>query len=485
MKTTKWRLFIFITVVVISFSGCAHNRSQVQSFDAMDTKPEHHTDTGFQNHPYVETAAPKGFLFYLRRVWGSIFTPNVPEGHNLSEEESIQLLNSIEGDRISWLGHATFLIKINGKTILTDPFLSEYASPISWAGPRRYVEPGISLENLPPIDIVIISHSHYDHLDEKTISGLKDKDGINVLVPLGLGSFFVEQGYKKVQELDWWDSVSLDGIKLTSLPAVHDSARTLTDQDQTLWASWSIESDENNILFIGDSGYSNAVYSSIGEKFEPFDYAILPIGAYEPRSLMWMSHITPEEAVSIGIDVQAKTIIGSHWGTISSLSDEPPFEPPIRFRKSALDNGFTMDNIWIMKVGETRPILRELIMQTKISELGQLAITVDNVANSLSFYRDILGLPFLFSPNEDLAFLQCGSTRLMLSCPQGAGEVGKNSIPYFKVTDIEMFYQTAVERGATKEREPQLAAQMPDHELWIGFLKDPDGNLVALMEEKR
>lgn len=124
-------------------------------------------------------------------------------------------------------------------------------------------------------------------------------------------------------------------------------------------------------------------------------------------------------------------------------------------------------------------------MDAKITELAQLAITASNVDTSLVFYRDLLGLKFLFAPNANLAFLQCGATRIMLSTPQGAGEVGKNSIPYFKVQNIEAFYRAVVAKGATPEREPQLAAKMPDHDLWIGFLKDPDANLVALMEEKR
>ena len=346
-------------IIIIALSGCSYQLPHDTAHHVMGIKPDHHTAKGFRNHPFVETAAPKGIAFYLRRVWGSIFRPNVPDGHALPEAESIRLLNAIRGDRISWLGHATFLIKLNGKTILTDPFLSEFASPISWAGPRRYVHPGISMANLPPIDVLIISHSHYDHLDDKTISGLKNKEEMHVFVPLGLGSFFVERGYKNVAELDWWHSVSLDGMKLTALPAVHDSARSLNDQDETLWASWAIESSTCRILFVGDSGYSNEIYSRIGKSFNSFDFAILPIGAYEPRKLMWMSHVTPEEAISIGIDVQAKTLIGSHWGTISSLSDEPPFEPPIRFRKSALVNGFSKDAIWIMQVGETRSILLE------------------------------------------------------------------------------------------------------------------------------
>lgn len=122
---------------------------------------------------------------------------------------------------------------------------------------------------------------------------------------------------------------------------------------------------------------------------------------------------------------------------------------------------------------------------SNISKIGQLAITVSDVGEALKFYRDTLGLSFLFSPSHELAFLQCGETRIMLTCPQGAGEVGKNSISYFSVTELESFFEQAVHLGANVEREPQLAAQMPDHELWIGFLKDPDGNIVGLMEEKR
>jgi predicted enzyme related to lactoylglutathione lyase len=124
-------------------------------------------------------------------------------------------------------------------------------------------------------------------------------------------------------------------------------------------------------------------------------------------------------------------------------------------------------------------------MDSRTTSLGQLALTVSNIQQALEFYRDIIGLEFLFAPTENLAFLQAGETRIMLSTPQGAGEAGKNSIPYFKVVQVEEFYETALAKGATKERTPQLAAKMPDHDLWIGFLKDPEGNLVGLMEEKR
>ncbi len=121
-----------------------------------------------------------------------------------------------------------------------------------------------------------------------------------------------------------------------------------------------IESPERRVFFVGDTGYSKSIYSRIGEKYGSFDYAIVPIGAYEPRKLMWMSHVTPEEAVSIGSDVRANTLIASHWGTVSSLSDEPPFEPPKRFKKSGADNGFYERDLWIMKVGETRSLVNEI-----------------------------------------------------------------------------------------------------------------------------
>ena len=319
--------------------------------------PKHHTSVGYQNYPFVETAAPKGLLFYLRRVWGSVFVPDIPDGHTLSERESIELLVSIESDSITWLGHASFLIRVANKTILTDPFLSKYASPVSWAGPTRLVASPLPINSLPSIDIVIVSHNHYDHLDDETVSNLKNKDDIHIVVPLGLKPFFIERGYSKVTELDWGQSVSVEGIEMTAEPAVHDSARSIADHNETLWASWVINSAQQRILFIGDTGYSGSIFKNLGDKYGSFDYAILPIGAYEPRELMWMSHTTPEEAVSIGIDVRAKTLIASHWGTVSSLSDEPMFSAGIRFKQSAADKGLSNNELWTMKVGETRPLL--------------------------------------------------------------------------------------------------------------------------------
>lgn len=348
--------FISIFLLFVALVACSSTSSESSKEISLDNKPSHHTSSGYQNDPFVETASSKGIFFYMRRAWDSIFIPKTPDGHVLTELESIQLLNSIDSDRITWLGHASFLIKTSGVTILTDPFLSKFASPVSWAGPKRFVDLPISINKLPPIDIVIVSHNHYDHLDDKTVRKLENKNSIHVVVPLGLKSFFTERGYSKVTELDWGQSVSVEGIEITAESAVHDSARSTSDRNKTLWASWVIESSQKRILFIGDTAYSETIFNLVGDKYDSFDFAILPIGAYEPRELLWMSHITPEEAVTIGIDVRAKTLIASHWGTISSLSDEPIFEPPIRFKKAGHDSGFSDKDLWTMKVGETKTL---------------------------------------------------------------------------------------------------------------------------------
>ncbi len=347
---------IVITIFFVLFA-CSTTSSEVAQEASLSEAPKHHTPNGYQNHPFIETAAPKGPFFYLRRAWDSLFVPNIPDGHQLSEPESMQLLHTINTDRITWLGHASFLIKTSDVTILTDPFLSKYASPVSWAGPKRFVHLPIPINKLPTIDIIIVSHNHYDHLDDKTVRELPNKENIQVVVPLGLKPFFIERGYKLVTELDWGQSLSILDLDISAEPSVHDSARTTADHNETLWASWVIESSQQRLLFVGDTGYSNTIFKRIGEKYSTFDFAILPIGAYEPRELLWMSHTTPEEAVAIGKDVHATRLIASHWGTISSLSDEPAFEPPIRFKKAGYGNGFSKQTLWIMKIGETRALL--------------------------------------------------------------------------------------------------------------------------------
>jgi L-ascorbate metabolism protein UlaG (beta-lactamase superfamily) len=330
----------------------------------IEGKPGHHTTKGFQNYPTVSAPVSKGFLFYMRRVLDSFFLPEVPNEHFLSEKEAIANFKLLEDkNTITWLGHSTFLLRIDGITILTDPFLTEFASPVSFGGARRFIPPGITIDNLPPIDIILVSHNHYDHLDLRTIEQLEKKEKIIVFVPLGLKKYFSSRGYKTVHELDWEDSFSVNNLRLVALPAVHFSGRGFNDKNKTLWCSWAILTSTGNYFFSGDTGYSPLIFRAIGKKYKSFALSILPIGAYEPRKLQWTSHAIPEETVGIGLDLNAKVLVASHWGTIK-LSDEPLWEPPERFRKAAISGDLEIENIWIMKIGETR-ILPSLTLKKR------------------------------------------------------------------------------------------------------------------------
>jgi L-ascorbate metabolism protein UlaG (beta-lactamase superfamily) len=279
----------------------------------------------------------------------------VPESHSLSEESAIVLLHKLEDkNTITWIGQSTLLIRIDGKIIITDPFFSKYASPFP-IGPRRFVDPGISPKNLPSIDIILISHNHYDHLDEDFIEAIPNKESIHVFVPLKLKTFFSERGYNHIHELDWYETYSIDNIQLTALPTVHYSGRGIGEKNKSLWCSWAITNPYGRYFFIGDSAYSPTIFKEIGKKFDSFDLAMVTIGTYGNRKYGVNNHTTPEEAVKLGKEINAKALLGIHWGTIE-LSDENPWEPPKRFKESAQKLGFLLENVWIMKIGETREL---------------------------------------------------------------------------------------------------------------------------------
>ncbi len=339
---------ILIFMFVVGYSSSSLSETEVQ------VKPNHHTQNGFRNYPVIPDPPAVGVAFYFRRVMDSFFLPDIPDEHFLTEKESISQFQQLNGkNSITWLGHATFLIRINGMTILTDPYLTEFASPLWEFGPRRYVQPGISLDNLPSIDIIVVSHNHLDHLDAETIETLQGKDSIHVFVPLGLKSFFIDRGYTNVEELDWNRRSSYGGIELTALPAIHFSGRGLNDKNKTLWCSWSISSQSRKIFFSGDTSYSPTLFKTIGQVNGPFDLAIVSIGAYKTRKYGPASHLTPEEAAKVVMETKSNVAVAMHWGTIQ-LSDEPPFEPPVRFKKATQDSGIASDQTWVMKIGETR-----------------------------------------------------------------------------------------------------------------------------------
>ena len=302
--------------------------------------------------------------FFLRRLYDRR-PPPVPAGHVVPLPEAKELLRAAGPESLTWLGHSSLLLRTDGVTILTDPFLSDRASPFRGFGPKRYVPPGLPLDALPPIDAIVISHNHYDHLDERSVReiSLKGRGKTTAVVPRGLGRFLERRGFADVREMEWGggtllrkslsSSSSSSSCSFTCLPSIHFSGRTPFERDATLWASWAIASRTRKVFFAGDTGYG-PVFGDIGRRIGPFDLGLVPIGAYEPSSIMRPVHCNPEEAVSLGRDVGAATLVATHWGSIV-LTDEPPFEPPGRFRAAANRAGYPDARTWVMRIGETRP----------------------------------------------------------------------------------------------------------------------------------
>ena len=259
-------------------------------------------------------------------------------------------------DFITWIGHATFLIKLGDTTIITDPLFSKNTGPLMF-GPKRYVDPAINLNEIPKVNLFLLTHNHYDHQDMSTIRSFPYKDA-KVLVPLRLGKYF--KNYKDVNELDWYEKIKVtDDISVTLLPAVHWSKRGLFDSNKTLWGSFLIEYKNKKIFFSCDTGVGN-IYKEIGNKYGPIDLTFINIGAYNFFPIMPIKdksvyHTNPEEALSIGKDLKSKKIIGMHWGTVI-LSLEPIMEPPKRFKENASDFGFNKNDAIIFKIGEVKKL---------------------------------------------------------------------------------------------------------------------------------
>ena len=265
-------------------------------------------------------------------------------------------------DYIAWIGHATFLIKLGNSTIITDPIFSKNAGPLFF-GPKRFTEAALKLNELPKTEIFLLTHNHYDHQDMFTIKKFPYKD-TRVLLPLKLGKYFTKNGYKNVNEMDWYDEIKINqNLKITLLPAVHWSKRSLTDTNKTLWGSFLIEYKEKKILFNCDTGVGD-IYKDLGEKYGPIDLTFINIGAYNffpimPYKDKSVYHTNPEEALKVAQNLKSKKVIGMHWGTFI-LSLEPIMEPPIRFKQNAEKYGFKKEDAIIYKIGEFKS-LKELL----------------------------------------------------------------------------------------------------------------------------
>jgi N-acyl-phosphatidylethanolamine-hydrolysing phospholipase D len=260
----------------------------------------------------------------------------------------------------TWIGHATVLVQCGGLNVLTDPVFSERASPLPFAGPTRAQPPGIPLADLPPIDVVVISHNHYDHLDLASVRELDARAHGHTLflVPLGLKAWFADQGITNVIELDWWDRQRVGGVEFELVPVQHWSARGLDDRNRTLWGGWAVFAPDLRWYFSGDTGYSK-LFAQTREKLAShlrdghlFDVALLAIGAYEPRWFMSAQHMNPAEAVQAHKDVAARRSIGIHWGTFA-LTDEALDQAPRDLAAARAQQGVPEQDFFVLPIGGT------------------------------------------------------------------------------------------------------------------------------------
>ena len=272
----------------------------------------------------------------------------------LAKNNPVFLKNNRITPTITWVGHATFLIQIAGLNILTDPHFTERASPFNFAGPSRTTPVGLKIEDLPKIDLIIISHNHYDHLDKQTIQQLIKKQQDNqplILVPLKLKKLLEKFGAKNVQELGWWDNTILKNIKIHSVPVQHWSKRSFTDTNKSLWCGWVIDAPNYRTFFCGDTGYSKD-FGLIQKKFKYMDLSLIPIGAYAPRWFMKYHHCNVEEAIQIHKDIKSKRSIGMHWGTFI-LTDEPMREPIEKLEQLTKQKNISPEEFTVIQHGRT------------------------------------------------------------------------------------------------------------------------------------
>ena len=297
-------------------------------------------DGRFRNRMPTVTVAPSRILETLRRhVRGDEVRyptrpiPVVPRSRADFETPPAT------GLRVTWLGHATALVEIDGARILTDPIWSERVSPSEWIGPRRFFAPPLPLEELPPIDAVLVSHDHYDHLDMRTIERLAER-GARFFVPLGVGAHLEAWGVapSRIEELDWDESRLVGGVTATLAPARHFSGRGFTDRDVTLWGSWVVAGPEHRVYYSGDSGYFDG-FREIGAAYGPFDAALMSLASYGPT---WPHvHMTPEELVRAHVEIGGGVFLPVHWATFN-LAFHDWNEPILRASAAAAAAGVTL-----------------------------------------------------------------------------------------------------------------------------------------------
>jgi len=325
-------------------------------------RPSHHLADGRFRNPWPEAKGDdamrrRGWEF--AREWFKRRHPPNPEPEALPLGAPNLAHPTVDpGElRVTWVGHATYLIQLPGLNLLTDPMWSARASPVAWLGSKRLAPAHPPLETLPRVHGVLLSHDHYDHLDRPTVVDLQRRFGPDLVwyTPLGYRDWFARLGITRVEELDWWEELQVDGYRLVAAPARHWTRRTFWGTNTRLWCSWAVIPTAvggRSVYFAGDSAYTSA-YERIGGDLGPFDASLIPIGAYEPRWFMKVSHMNPEEAVQVYQDLGSSgAFFPSHWGTFR-LTLEDPLEPPERLREAWSARGLDERALHVPRHGET------------------------------------------------------------------------------------------------------------------------------------
>ena len=325
----------------------------------MEKKPYHHNSDGTFRNPKgsPERDSNIKWSYKVFNTERKKIKMDFPSNHVVPREKVLKDLEVNKNeDYIAWIGHATFIIKLGNTTIITDPVFSKNTGPLIF-GPKRYVDSAINLNEIPPIDLFLLTHNHYDHQDMSTIRNFPYKK-TKVILPLKLSKYF--RKFNDVNELDWYEEIQVNkDIKVTLLPAVHWSKRSLTDTNKTLWGNFLIEYKGKKILFACDTGVGD-IYKYLGNKYGPIDLTFINIGAYNFYPMMPIKdksvyHTNPEEALQVAKDLKSKKVIGMHWGTVV-LSLEPIMEPPVRFKDSAKKYGYNKSDAIVFKIGEVKKL---------------------------------------------------------------------------------------------------------------------------------
>ena len=346
----------------------------------MTPAKRHHAPKGFRNN-YIESVTKSlGDLLRWQVERVRKHSPPIPQLPTPQVKADLDFIgrNAVAGAEmipaVTWIGHATMLVQAGGLNVLTDPIFSRRASPVQFLGPERAQQPGIALEDLPRIDVVVISHNHYDHLDRGSISWLANQPGGAplFLAPLGLKAWLEANGVPDAVELDWWDAhevAAADGrrTEFHLTPAQHWSSRTLTDRNKTLWGGWAVFSADCHWFFTGDTGYSKDFVDArerFAQRHAPeqgggFDIALIAVGACLPRWFMKDQHVDLSEAVQIHLDLGAKRSVGVHWGTFQ-LADDPLDQPLQELAGVCRAKGVAEESFFLMPVGGTRQLQRRV-----------------------------------------------------------------------------------------------------------------------------